>query len=246
MKKLILPIMILGTCAAHAGVLPTAGVDHNNRERTGNRLGATTARMPTKESTPTLLYISAKGGYNMMLGQMFVGEDSGNPSGWQFSKNNPMFVGAVGIDFNRDPSIRLELEIVHNPTTTVKFGKGWDSLLNADVGFTSFAFNFIPYFKINDTMDFNLVVGLGAASLDFKDPDESDFMYMKAGKAAFVFNLGAGLDIKITDNFSILPEFRYSPLMTTIDYNLYGLYKSTGNSFFMHNLQFLAGVKFTF
>ena len=168
------------------------------------------------ENNPTRFYISAKGGYNLMYGSMYTDDD--NNEGLTFSADRPIFSGTLGIDLNRDPSLRLELELANVAPSKAKFDHGWDSKLHADVGYTSYMLNVIPYFKATDTMDFDIILGLGAASVDFTDTDHDDFLYLQSGKIAFAAKVGIGLDIALTDNFSILPEVQYNLLVTTVFY----------------------------
>ena len=122
--------------------------------------------------------------------------------------------------------------------------------MHADVGYTSYTFNFIPYFKATDTTTFNIILGLGAASIDFTDTDQDDFFYLQSGKTAFVAKMGLGFDIPLTDNFYILPEIQYNLLVTTVKYgyaNIYiGYLESEAQTFVMHNCQFTLGAKYRF
>jgi len=183
-----------------------------------------------------------------MYGSMYV--DENDNKGFTFSTGKPIFSGALGVDFNKDPSLRVELEIANVAASKVKFDDDWDSRLHANVGYTSYMLNFIPYFKATDTTTFNLILGLGAASVDFSDTDSDDYLYLQSGKTAFAAKFGIGLDIPLTDNFSILPEAQYNLLVTTVKYGLANIYlgyvESEAKTFLMHNCQFTIGAKYTF
>jgi len=73
---------------------------------------------------------------------------------------------------------------------------------------------------------------------------------IEASNIAFVANLGLGLEIKVSEELSLLPEVRYSPFFTTVKYGVdipyIGYAESTKNSFIAHNIQFLVGIKYTF
>lgn len=197
---------------------------------------------------PSKFYISVKGGYNLMYGSMYTAENDNK--GFTFSTGKPIFSGALGIDFNKVPSFRVELEIANVAASKAKFDDGWDSKLHTDIGYTSYMLNFIPYLKATDTTTFNIILGLGAASVDFKDTDHNDFFYLQSGKTAFAVKFGIGLDIALTDNFSILPEIQYNLLMTNVKYGLANIYfgyvESEAKTFLMHNCQFMIGAKYTF
>lgn len=200
------------------------------------------------DNHPTKFYISAKGGYNLMYGSMYI--DENDNKGFTFSTNKPVFSGALGVDFNKDPSIRVELEIANVTTSKVKFDGDWDSELHSKVGYTSYMLNFIPCFKATENATFNIILGLGAASVDFTDTDHDDYLYLQSGKTAFAAKFGLGFDIPLTDNFSILPEVQYNLLVTTVKYGLANIYigyvESEGKTFAMHNCQFMLGAKYTF
>lgn len=246
MKKAIIPIMILGTYSANAAVLPTAGGGHYYQATRTPTYAQ--ARIPTKAKKPTRFYINAKGGYNLMYGWLYTDEDS--DAGFTFSKGSPIFSGSVGVDLNYDPSLRIEFEVAHISPSKVKFDDDWDSKLHADVGYTGYVINFIPYFKMGDSVNFDLIIGLGAASMSFSDSDEYDYLNMESGDIAFAANIGIGLDIKVSDNISFTPEARYRLLLTTIKYDIdipyIGHTELKDNTFLMHNFQFMAGIKYTF
>ena len=247
MKQLFTPIIALAVIGgANAGVLPTYGGEKTGVLPTATSV-ATPAQIPTKKSVPTDFYISAKGGYSTSFGMIYTNEN--NNTGFTFSNSGFMYAGAIGLDFN-SPKIRLELEIAGSPSGNAKFGGGWDNELHNTVGYTSYVLNFIPYFKINDTMNFNLIVGLGAASLDFKNTDESDDWRFKVGSTAFAANFGLGLEVKLSESFSILPEFRYNLLATTVKPSVFipffGWIEGDSQTFLMNNFQLMAGLKYTF
>ena len=259
-------IAILGINAANAATVPyrtngyyrTTNTRNYNQNSTRGYYHNTSApkynvaqQKYTKQNNdnhPTKFYISAKGGYNLMYGSMYIDEDDNK--GFTFSTNKPVFSGALGVDFNNDPSLRVELEIANVATQKVKFNDDWDSKLHAKVGYTSYMLNFIPYFKATDTSTFNIILGLGAASVDFTDTDHDDFLYLQSGKTAFAAKFGLGFDIPLTDNFSILPEIQYNLLVTTVKYgyaNIYiGYVESEAETFVMHNCQFMIGAKYAF
>jgi opacity protein-like surface antigen len=243
MKNIIIPAMLFATCAANAAILPTYQPD-TVRKQTKNGVLTST---PSKKSKPTKFYVSAKAGYNLSFASIYTNENTN--SGFTFNGNGAVFSGALGVDFNRSP-IRLELEISNTNVSDVKFADGWDSHFSADVGYTSFIANFIPYFKISDTVNFNLIVGLGGASLKFDFSDSDDTWDIKPSKGAFAFNAGIGLDIKLSDNFVILPEIKYTGLYTTTKASIYipyyGYAESDSESFLLHNINFMAGIRYTF
>ena len=183
-----------------------------------------------------------------MFGSMYTDEDDNR--GFSVSADKPIFSGALGLDFNRDPSLRVELEIANVTASEAKFNDSWNSKLHADVGYTSYILNFIPYFKVTDNTTINIILGLGAASVDFTDTDHDDYLYLQSGKTAFAAKFGLGFDIPLTDNFSILPEVQYNLLVTTVKYGLANIYigyvESEGKTFVMHNCQFMLGAKYTF
>lgn len=183
-----------------------------------------------------------------MYGWLYTNEVSG--TGFTFSKGNPIFSGAVGVDFNRDPSLRLDFEVANVSKAKVKFDDDWNSKLHADVGYTSYMFNFIPYFKVNDNVNFDIIIGLGAASISLTDTDQEDYLNMEASDTAFAGNFGVGLDMKVTDNISFTPEIRYTFLITTVKYGMdieyLGHIETDKETFLMHNFRFMAGLKYTF
>lgn len=248
-KTIIFLIMFFSMNVVNAATLPTHtgsyyrktnAYHHNSNTRRYTR--------QNDNSHPTRFYISAKGGYNLMFGSMYTDEDDNR--GFSFSADKPIFSGALGLDFNRDPSLRVELEIANVTASEAKFNDGWDSKLHADVGYTSYMLNFIPYFKVTDNTTINIILGLGAASVDFTDTDHDDYLYLQSGKTAFAAKFGLGFDIPLTDNFSILPEVQYNLLVTTVKYGLANIYigyvESEGKTFVMHNCQFMLGAKYTF
>lgn len=263
MKKIILSLIaILGINATNAATLPTGTSggyyrNTNTRNYNTNRTNAyyrnaknnnRNIAHDNNNSHPTRFYLSAKGGYNLMFGSIYTDEDDN--AGFNFSTGTPILSGALGVDFNRDPSLRLELEITNVPASKAKFSDGWDSNLHADVGYTSYMLNFIPYFKMANNTNIYLTFGLGAASIDFTDTDSDDYLYLKSAKIAFSANFGVGLDISLTNNFSILPEVQYNLLATTIKHGLANIYigyvESKPQTFVMHNCQFMLGAKYTF
>ena len=229
----------------NAATLPTRT---SNYYRNMNNYAYKSNTQQNNNSQPTRFYISAKGGYNLMYGSMYV--DEYDNKGFSFSVDKPVFSGALGLDFNRDPSLRVELEIANVAASEAKFSDGWDSKLHADVGYTSYMLNFIPYFKVTENATFNIILGLGAASVDFKDTDHDDYLYLQSGKTAFAAKFGLGFDIPLTDNFSVLPEVQYNLLVTTVKYGLANIYigyvESEEKTFLMHNCQFMLGAKYTF
>jgi len=235
MKKLIFLILIFGTCAANAGVLPTA---------TG---AGVMAQKPTKTTLPTDFYISVKGGYSYAFGAIYTNEQTN--TGFTFSKSSAAVGGAVGLDFN-SPSIRLELELVNSPAKEVVFSGGWNEDLHDKLGFMSYALNFIPYFKINKSIDFTLIIGFGAASLDFKNTDDTDTWRFDVSSVAFVANFGVGLDIKLLESISLSPEIRYNLLAAPVKPKVYipywGWEEGDAQSFLVSNFQFMIGLKYTF
>lgn len=250
MKKIIFSlIMIFGTTELNAATLPTRMGSYYRNANTYNYKSNTQSYSKRNDNShPTRFYISAKGGYNLMYGSMYV--DEYDNKGFSFSADKPVFSGALGLDFNRDPSLRVELEIANVATSEAKFNDGWDSKLHADVGYTSYVLNFIPYFKVTDNTTINIILGLGAASVDFTDTDHDDYLYLQSGKTAFAAKFGLGFDIPLTDNFSILPEVQYNLLVTTVKYGLANIYigyvESEEKTFVMHNCQFILGAKYTF
>lgn len=250
MKKTIpFLLVIFGITTANAATLPTYRGEYYRNINTSNYPTTTQrARPQNDDSHPTRFYISAKGGYNLMYGSMYLDED--DDKGFTFSTGKPIFSGALGLDFNQAPSLRVELEIANVATSKAKFDDGWDSKLHADVGYTSYMLNVIPYFKATDTISFNIILGLGAASIDFSDTDRDDYLYLQSGKIAFAAKVGVGVDIPLTDSFSILPEVQYNLLVTTVKYGLANIYlgyvKSEAKTFLMHNCQFTIGAKYTF
>lgn len=229
----------------NAATLPTRT---SNYYRNMNNYAYKSNTQQNNNCQPTRFYISAKGGYNLMYGSMYV--DEYDNKGFNFSADKPVFSGALGLDFNRDPSLRVELEIADVAASEAKFSDGWDSKLHADVGYTSYMLNFIPYFKVTENATFNIILGLGAASVDFKDTDHDDYLYLQSGKTAFAAKFGLGFDIPLTDNFSVLPEVQYNLLVTTVKYGLANVYigyvESEEKTFLMHNCQFMLGAKYTF
>ncbi len=246
MKKVIIPVMILGISSAYAGVLPTGHSYYNNTE-----INRTTVPAHTKvqdNRRPTQFYISAKGGYNYIWGWLYTDDD--NDKGFTFSNGRPIFSGTLGVDFNYDPSIRIEFEVANMSKSEVKFDDNWDLGLQAKLGYTSYMLNVIPYFKINDNINFDLIIGLGAANLNISNAGADDYIDFKAGNIAFAANFGIGLDIKLTDSLSFLPELKYNFLATTVKYSIaipyFGYYESEENSLIMHNFQLMGGLKYTF
>ena len=135
----------------NAATLPTRT---SNYYRNMNNYAYKSNTQRNNNGQPTRFYISAKGGYNLMYGSMYV--DKYDNKGFSFSADKPVFSGALGLDFNRDPSLRVELEIANVAASEAKFSDGWDSKLHADVGYTSYMLNFIPYFKENCNIYFQV------------------------------------------------------------------------------------------
>jgi len=230
----ILALVIIGT--ANAGVLPTAGSNSAKSDATA----AAPAQKPTRTSAPTDFYIAAKGGFNSLSGSFSF--DSNDPGVGFNGGGSALFGGAVGIDLN-SPKVKIEFEVLNVSAKDVKFKDGFGDLMHASVGYTSFMVNAIPYFKINDTLNFNIILGLGGASVNLTDTDEFDLFAIEAS-GGFAVNLGAGLDIRITDNFSIVPEARFNGIIGSA--KIYNAFVHTSPNLFISNVQALIGLKITF
>ncbi|MDL2296066.1 porin family protein [Lachnospiraceae bacterium OttesenSCG-928-E19] len=228
MKKLIILVMLLGVYSANAGVISA----DNARYRYSNNYSGNVHRTAKEDNkTKSEFYIMAKAGYNIAAGSIYL-TDYDN-TGHNFTANAMVFGGVVGVDFNK-PSIRLELEVAHVSESDADFES---YLEDYTLAFTAYTFNFVQYFEINKTIELDLMVGIGAASMGLEKHSQYDDS--KSLPVAFALNAGIGLDIKLSDSVSFVPQFRYTMLVGGMDWEL-------GNTLMVHNFQFLGGLKYTF
>jgi opacity protein-like surface antigen len=226
MKRFFIPPFFLCAAAAHAEILPTAQ-------------NGTAPALPVRDPSPNMFYLSAKGGFSPSVGKI----DS-DIAVYDFGG---LISFAAGIDFNRDPNLRIELEIANAPHASAKFYNKFDRYLKAESAYTSMIFNVIPYFKLTKNINLNLIAGAGIIWLDYKFWDKSNGervgdMY----NTSLIMNAGAGLEVKLSERFSILPEFTYSLTLSNVNIPYYGSVQIDSEAFIISSFNIMMGIKYAF
>lgn len=235
MKKLILTsIVALLPIVGNAGVLAITKDSGQISESVKSGSGT--------DINPTRFYISIKGGNNSLSGT-FGGDSDNVDSGIDFDgASTGVFTGSIGFDLGT-PRVRWEFELSKVSAGDIEFAEPYTDLLHGNIGYTSYMINFIPYFRINNTSSVLLTLGLGGASVDFTDTDDADAFNLKSS-GGFAVNLGLGLDIKLSDHFSIIPEFKYNGIIASTTYK--NMYVTGTDNLYISNFQALLGMRLTF
>ena len=229
MRALLTTIFILLASSAGAGILPTAQ-------------GGGAPALPVRKPAENLFYVSAKAGFSPSI--LRVADGGGDD--FNLYDYGALVAGAVGIDFNNDPNLRLELEVSYTPLSKVVPGAGWQGQLKGDAENYGFLLNAVPYFKLSKNINLDFIFGAGIAWMNYNLWQQGQGYTGRLEQIAFAFNAGIGLEIKISERLSLLPEFTYSATISNVDVPYYGNVVVDKDAVLISNFNFMAGVKYAF